>query len=145
MVGHRLMGVSLASTGNILQGRAHLDSALMLNDPAAHRSLATRFGQDVRVSGLSYRSVTLWLLGYPDAALTDVQDALKEAREIGQAAALMYALFFTSFSLIFCGNYPVASTFLDELIALADEKDASQWKAHGTVQQGWILALTQSR
>ncbi len=142
MVGHRLMGVSLASTGNILQGRAHLDSALVLYDPAAHRSLATRFGQDVRVSGLSYRSVTLWLLGYPDAALTDVHDALKDAREIGQAAALMYALFFTSFSLIFCGNYPVANTLLDELVALADEKDASQWKAHGTVQQGWILALT---
>jgi hypothetical protein len=41
---------------------------------------------------LSYRSWTLWLLGYPDAALADADRALKEAREIGQAATLMYAL-----------------------------------------------------
>ena len=34
------------------------------------------FGQDVRVSILSYRSLTLWLLGYPGAALADVEHAL---------------------------------------------------------------------
>jgi hypothetical protein len=32
------------------------------------------------------------MLGYPEAALKDVEQALSEAREVGQAAALMYAL-----------------------------------------------------
>ena len=41
---------------------------------------------------LSYRSLALWLLGYPEAALADADQALKDAREIGQAATLMYAL-----------------------------------------------------
>ena len=41
---------------------------------------------------LSYRSWALWLLGYPEAALADTEHALKDAREIGQAATLMYAL-----------------------------------------------------
>jgi hypothetical protein len=31
-------------------------------------------------------------LGFRDAALADTERALKEAREIGQAATLMYAL-----------------------------------------------------
>ena len=34
----------------------------------------------------------LWMLGYPEAALADAEQALKDAREIGQAATLMYAL-----------------------------------------------------
>ena len=44
-------------------------SAFALYDPGEHRPLATRFGQDARVSTLSFRSLALWLLGYPEAAL----------------------------------------------------------------------------
>jgi hypothetical protein len=50
-------------TGNIAAGRAHLDQAIALYDPAEHRPLATRFGQDVGMVILSYRSIALWLLG----------------------------------------------------------------------------------
>ena len=92
MIGHRLMGISLLHTGDIAEGRAHFDQAIALYDPAEHRPLATRFGQDVGVATLSYRSLALWLLGYPEAALADAEHALKDAREIGQAATLMYAL-----------------------------------------------------
>ncbi len=95
MIGHRLIGVSLVQTGDIAEGRAHLDQAIALYDPAEHRPLATRFSQDSLVANLSVRSWALWLLGYPDAALADADHALKDAREIGQAATLMYALFFT--------------------------------------------------
>ena len=96
MIGHRVMGHSLLYTGDIAEGRAHYDQAIALYDPAEHRPLATRFGQDAGVAILSYRSMALWLLGYPEAALADADDALKDAREIGQAATLMYALSITS-------------------------------------------------
>jgi predicted ATPase len=92
MIGHRNMGMSLLYAGDFAEGRAHYDQALALYDPAEHRPLATRFGQDVRVSVLSARAQALWLLGYPEAALAGTEQALKEAREIGQAATLMYAL-----------------------------------------------------
>ena len=77
MIGHRLMGTSLLFTGDIAEGRAHYDQAIALYDPAEHRPLATRFGQDVRVAILSYRSWALWLLGYPEAALADADHALR--------------------------------------------------------------------
>ena len=67
-----------------------------------HRPLATRFGQDTGCQSCPYRSLALWLLGYPEAALADAEHALKHAREIGHAATLMYALwltFLTHFSL----------------------------------------------
>ena len=53
MIGHRLMGISLLFTGDIAEGRAHLDRAIALYDPAKHRPLATRFGQDAGVAILS--------------------------------------------------------------------------------------------
>ena len=48
------------------------------------------------MAALSYRSWALWMLGYPEAALADADHALRDAREIGQAATLMYALAHTS-------------------------------------------------
>ena len=138
MLGHRLIGSSLLLTGDIAEGRAHYDQALALYDPAVHRPLATRFGQDVAVAILSYRSLALWVLGYPDAALADADHALKNAREIGQAAALMYALLVTSPTHIFCGNYATANAQSDELVALADEKGAAQ---QGMLMRGCVFAV----
>jgi class 3 adenylate cyclase/predicted ATPase len=142
MIGHRLMGFSLMLTGNIAQGRGHLDEAIALYDPAAHRPLATRFGIEPGVAILGWRARTLWLLGYPEAALADADHALKDAREIGQAATLIFALYFTSLPHILRGNYSAANAQLDELIAMADEKGALQWKAAGMLTQGCLLALT---
>ena len=91
---------------------------------------------------LSYRSWALWMLGYPEAALADVDHALKDAREIGQAASLMYALFFVALSHIFCGDYSGGKRVSDELITLADEKGTMFWKALGRMNEGCVLALT---
>jgi predicted ATPase len=141
MIGHGLMGTSLWGTGDIAKARAHLDRAIALYDPAEHRSLATRFGQDVGVSILTFRSWALWLLGYPEAALADGDYAVEHSREIGQAATLMYALNVTSLILILCGNHATANTQCEELVALADEKGSAFWKAHGMLRQGHLVAL----
>ena len=103
MVGHRLVGSSSQFTGDSVAGRAHLDQALALYDAAKHRSLATWFGQDIRVSILSFRSLALEMLGYPKAALADMDEALKDAREIDHAPSLMYALTITSMTHLFLG------------------------------------------
>ena len=42
------------------------------------------------VTILIRRSRALWLLGYPEAALADAEQSAQHAREIGQAATLMY-------------------------------------------------------
>jgi predicted ATPase len=142
MIGHRITGTSLLYTGDIMEGRAHLDKAITLYDPVEHRPLATRFGQDVAVAILSHRSIALWLLGYPETALADVNHALKDGREIGQTATLMYALGLTLFTQICCRNYAAANAEADELLVLADEKGALAWKPFGMMHKGSLLALT---
>src|SRR5262249_60844917 len=104
---------------------AHYDQGLVLYDPAVHRALATRLGrQDAGVSILCQRSMALWLLGYPDAALADAKQAVQEARDISEATTSMFALFWTSLTQILCGNFATATKEHDELIALADEKSS---------------------
>jgi predicted ATPase len=142
MIGHRLMGMSLLFTGDIAEGREHLDQAIALYDPAEHRPLATRFGVDAGVAILSHRSFALWLLGYPEAALRDTDDALKNAREMDQAATLMFALAYATIPYTLCGNYAAAAAYAQEVVALAEEKGSRFWKARGMMNQGCVLALT---
>ena len=142
MIGHHMMGASLAGTGDFSQGRAHSDQAFVLYDPAVHRPLVTRFGgADWRVAILSIRSLTLWMLGYPEAALSDADEAIKDAREIGQAPTLMLALFRVCLTEGSCGNYVAANALSDELVALADQKDSPYWRSAGMLRRGWLLAL----
>jgi tetratricopeptide (TPR) repeat protein len=124
MVGHRNMGVSLLHTGDFEEACVEIDRAIALFDPAEHRQLATRFGQDVGVALLFYRSLALWPLGFPKRALADADRAITEAREIDQAVSLMAALALTSLTHIHCGNYARANAQLDEVVKLAGEKGA---------------------
>jgi tetratricopeptide (TPR) repeat protein len=109
MVGHRLIAMSAMHTGDIAGSRSHFDRTIALYDPAEHRALAPRFGQDIRVAALSFRALALWLLGYPELALADAERSLADAQEINHGPTSMYALVRAGNSNIQCGNYAAAS------------------------------------
>jgi class 3 adenylate cyclase/tetratricopeptide (TPR) repeat protein len=135
---------ALALTGDLVGGKEHYDRAFAIYDPAEHHPLTTRSGRDVGVTLLSFRSTCVWQLGYPAASRNDAERAVKNAREMGQATTLMYALYYAGRSYIFCGNYAAAHAQVDELIALADERASPYWKALGAASRGEIFALTES-
>jgi len=142
MVANRLMGNSLLQTGNIAEAKAHYDRALGLYDPVEDRALATRFGQDVRVATLCYRSFAWWLLGYPEAALRDADHAISDAREFGHSATLMYALAMTELTLVHCGKWAIAMAQTDEFMPLAEERGVLFWKASGMNTRGVLYAVS---
>jgi tetratricopeptide (TPR) repeat protein len=139
IVGRRLMGTSLMWTGDVAEGRVHFDHAIALYDHA-ERPLATRVGKDYWVYTLTDRSIALWTLGYPDAALADAERVIKDARDFGRSLA--YAASLTSRAWTLCGNYATAIAQLDEAIAWADEKGSVFWRALLTGYKGWVFALT---
>jgi predicted ATPase len=142
VVGHRIMGSSLMLTGDIAEGRRHYDQAITLYDPAAPHSLETRFGQDLGIANLAYRSTPLWLLGYPQAARTDNENSVAKARETGHSTTLILALTYMSvIDVLARKDYAdAAKATNDELIALSDEKGALFWRAHGEFLRGSLLA-----
>jgi predicted ATPase len=142
MTGHSMMALSLVTTGSPAQSRRHFDHAISLYDPAAHRPLAMLFGQDLRVQNLSFRSLALWSLGYPEAALADINHSLKDARDMGQAGTSFLALSCAFKTHFLRGNYATAETLANELATLADEHDAVIWKVDGLMSRGWVFAAT---
>ena len=140
-MGHSMMGFSSLLTGDLAQARKHYDDAIRLYDPAAHLSLGMRFGQDGRVAILSYRSVALWMLGYPDAALADANNSLQRARKIDQAGSLLFALSLATVTEFLRRDYATAKALADDLFTLADEKGALFWKPGGALYRGWLCAV----
>ena len=142
MIAHRSLGMVLLDSGQIAQGREQFDRAFALYDPLAHRPLAYRFSNDSKVMILGCRSKALWLLGYPQTALLEVQQAVSYAREIGQASSVMFALITSSLLYRLCRNFAAGRASLDELEALAGEKAAAYYKAMGALSRGSNLAHT---
>jgi class 3 adenylate cyclase/predicted ATPase len=141
MLGHRLMGMSLMLTGDTAEGLAHFDQAIALYDPAKHRALAARFGLDSSVVTLLSRAWTLWFLGYPEAASRDAECALRAARELGEAATLLFGLGNFAVVQILRRNQATACARAQEQAVLAEEKGTPFWKAFGMMNQGCALAL----
>ncbi len=142
MIGHRQMGLSLLHTGDVVDARTHLDQAIALYDSAEHRPLATQFGQDVGAASLSWRSISWWLLGHPDAALADTERALSVARETQHLATLVYVINFSIWLYIHCGNYSATKALVDEYGPLQDRLGSSFWNGWGMMQRGCLSALT---
>jgi class 3 adenylate cyclase/predicted ATPase len=142
MIAHRQMGLSLLHTGDIADGRAHLDHAIELYDPAEHRHFATRFGQEPGAAILCWRSLASLLLGSPDTALADTQQALKIARDSAHSPTLTYVLNFSVFQHIFCGDFAGANVLIDEFIILKDQIGSGFWGGWGLALSGCVASLT---
>jgi predicted ATPase/class 3 adenylate cyclase len=149
MVGHRIMGVSLMFTGNLVESRDHFDRAVdhfdravALYDPVQHCAFAARFGQDPGAALLAFRSLAQWLLGYGEGAAATADRALEIARNSGEVSTLMYVLFFISPLHLLMGNYATAAAQAQELLAFAEETLASFWIERATFVRGCILAST---
>jgi class 3 adenylate cyclase/tetratricopeptide (TPR) repeat protein len=133
---------ALALTGDLVGGKEHYDRALAIYDPAKLGVLTMSSGRDVGVTVLTVRSGCVWQLGYPAASRNDGERALKNAREIGQANTLMYALFRAAWMHMFYGHYADAQSLLDELATLAGGNDASLfWRATEISFRGALFAL----
>jgi predicted ATPase len=139
MIGHRMLGNTFHYSGDLVQARAQYDQALDLYDSAVHRPLATRFGHETEVAVLSYRAFTLWMLGYPEAAVRDSECAVKSARECGHTPTLLFALGFTPQIHLERGDYAATKLRNDELAELAEEKDASFWRALAMLMRARLM------
>ena len=142
MIAHRQMGLSLLHTGEIAEGRAHLDRAIALYDPGEHRFATRFFGQDAGAAILCWRSLALLLLGHPDAALTDTKEALNIGRDSGHSATLTYALNFSVFQNVYCGDYAAANALIEEFNILKDQIGSGFWGGWGLALSGCVSALT---
>ena len=82
------------------------------------------------------------MLGYPDTALKEAEDALRDARAMDDATALILTLAYVNLTHMLSGNYVAANKDRLELTALAEKTGSFFWKTVALSIEARDLALT---
>lgn len=136
---HRVLGTTCLFQGAFPAAQTHLDYAIRLYDPERHRTHAFIYGQDPKVSALGYVAETLWLLGYPEKALTTSHESLVFARELSHPLSLAYALNHAARLHLHRREPHIAQQLVESGNALCEEHGLAFWLAVGTFERGWAL------
>jgi predicted ATPase/DNA-binding winged helix-turn-helix (wHTH) protein len=138
---HCALGGTLLFRGALRRAHAHASQGMALYDPQRHRALAFRYGEDPGVGCHVYGALALWLLGYPDQALTTMHAALAMARELAHPFSLGRVLNGLAFLYGLRREAHAAREQAEAMIALATAQGFPLWVASGTYWHGWALAM----
>jgi len=137
---HVASGNTLSFLGELVLAHGHLEQAIALYDPQQYRSHAFVYGQDPGVHSLSYATLVLWLLGYPDQARKRSLEAFALAQELSHPYSLAFALIHVLYVHRFSQEVKAVQERAQELLALSTEHGFPITLAVGAAHQGWALA-----
>jgi predicted ATPase len=137
---HRVLGEALFFLGELAPARQSLEHGVSLYDPQQHRSHAFLYGEDPGVACLSYAALTLWSQGYPDQALTSVQETLTLAQEHPHRFSLGRALVSAAWLHQLRREGQLGQAWAEAAMTLSTEQGFPHWLVVGTVLRGWALA-----
>jgi predicted ATPase len=138
---HMAMGANMQHLGEVVAARTHLEQALTLFDPQQHRAHAFVYGHDPQVVGLADLACILWVLGYPDQAREQIQEALAVGQTVDHAYSRALAHFFTAWCAQLCHDPLAAATQAAVVLTLAHEHAFQYLVAMSLVLQGWAIAM----
>jgi predicted ATPase len=141
MVAHWALGQTLLFRGEFAPARAHLEQGMTLYTPRQHHSLASLsgFSGDLGVFCLCFVAHTLWHLGYPDQALTRIDEALNTAQALAHPFSLALAHDYAAMLFQFRREGARAQKAAETAVALCTERGFAYYLAWGTIMQGWAL------
>jgi tetratricopeptide (TPR) repeat protein len=139
VVGCHLDGLRCFMLGEFAAGRAQLEKALALYDPAQRPSYAELMPTDQLVLMRSNSSWPLGFLGHLDQALVQQDKALGEARRLSHPPTLAIALAGTGFLCVH-GGPELLLRYADELLALATGHGPEHFRMMALIERGWSLA-----
>jgi predicted ATPase len=137
---HCVQGSTRVWTGEYLEALAHVEQGIALYDPQWHRAHALRYGQDPGVACRLHAMQVLWLLGYPDQALTRAQEALALAQELSHANSVAYGLIGIAQIHHLRREWPVTQEQAEACIAFATEFGLPYFVAQTSILLGAALS-----
>ena len=135
----RHMGGVVLDLGRLEQARAFLERGVALYDLAEHEYYAHRFGHDPAVTCLSYLSLTLWLLGYPEPAQRQSQALNSLVQSMTHPSSLAYA--HAHLALLACARLDAqaARDQAEAALRLGQLHGLPMWSAMAKALRGWAL------
>jgi predicted ATPase len=137
---HYLQGMTRLWIGEFLAARAHLEHGMALYDPQRHRALAFRYGRDIGVGCRLIAHQVLWILRYPDQALTRAEEALALSQEFSHVNTLGYGLACLPQIHYNRGEWQAAQERAEACVAFGTEAGLSYFVAQTTIFWGAALA-----
>jgi tetratricopeptide (TPR) repeat protein len=142
---HRVQGSTLYCLGNFTASLEHLESGLALYNRDQHRTRTLLHGIDPGTMCLSWASLVLWTLGYPDQARERIQAALTLAQDLSHAYSVASVHYFAARFHQLCQEPQAVRERAEAAIALSTEQEFPYWLALGTTLLGWALAVERDR
>jgi predicted ATPase/tRNA A-37 threonylcarbamoyl transferase component Bud32 len=126
----------LLNVGELVQAGEHARHMAAIYDPKKHGVLAYLFGYDLGVLNLGFGSWALWILGYPDQARRQLQEAMRIARELGHPHTLAFILLGACELNWFLGDFSQINADTEELVPLSEKTGFIYIGAHGYFYRG---------
>jgi class 3 adenylate cyclase/tetratricopeptide (TPR) repeat protein len=125
---HHSMWPTLAAMGRGKAAVPHLERGLALYDRAQHSGQAFLYaGHDAGACCHWHLAMVRWALGFPDAALRHIKDALRLAEDLGHPLTTAIALWFATWLHYQRGEPEQATVFAEKMIAMADTGIFAGW------------------
>jgi predicted ATPase/DNA-binding winged helix-turn-helix (wHTH) protein len=129
-IGDRLVGVALLALGDQEGARRRIEC--MLGRYVAKRSHIIRFHYEQRLLAHSYYSLILWLQGYADQAMHNVERHVVDARASDHPLSLPNALLQSACPVaLLVGDLPLAERYVKALIDLSARHALDLWNVGG--------------
>jgi class 3 adenylate cyclase/DNA-binding winged helix-turn-helix (wHTH) protein/predicted ATPase len=139
VMAHRTLGATLSQMGAIAPAHTHFAQGIALYDAQQHRASTFLYGEDAGVICHSLAARTLWLLGYPDQARTQNDEAVTLAHQSAHPFSLSYVLSAAALFHQLCRGVRCTQACAEAVIKLAKEQGFPHRIAHGALLCGWAL------
>ena len=119
---HHSLWPILVERGEFAQARTHLEQGYALYDPTKHRGLTFLYGDhDPGVCCRTIEAGRLWLTGFPDQALSAIEDAVRLARQGAHPHTMGRAICYAAVLHYWRGEIDAARARAGEVVALSDQ------------------------
>lgn len=138
---HQALGLTALCRGLPTQSLTHVEQVATVYDPERHRLHAFQFGQDPGVICKAYGAVTLWLLGYPDSAQRQSEEAIAMSRGLSPTSQAV-ALHFAAMVYQLCRHAARTRQCAETAASISSEHGFPFWHAGATIIGGWAVAAS---
>jgi tetratricopeptide (TPR) repeat protein len=139
MVAHRVVGSTLLSIGQFQKSKEHLEESIAISNKRGQQSLYNRYMVEPQAASLLLLSWDLWILGYPDQALSRVSEALHLARDLVQPYSISFAHYMTSVVHLLRGEPAAALASAETSLDVSREQRFSLYVLLSRISRGYAL------
>lgn len=140
MVAHLSLGATNYFSGAFTSALEHCEQYRNFDDPDLHVARALRYHVEPGILSRAFRARTLWFVGYPDLALSELQQTLKDARRLGEPQTLAFLISMTALAHQMRGEVEASRQMARQLIEHSAQQGLKLWMSEGGFLIGWAQA-----